>query len=1750
MHSTYLEHSLQPVPKSPTTLWQVFIELLSQPVYFLTASSITSNIPTPKIGRFKTTCLSVCETPSVNQTFSFLRTLVIATMKQGEALNSSVELSGSDDAATRFTEPSQANVQNRPGQLPEEDEIVFEESGGDDKSSHSDISISAASDSADEDTGRRDVAVEDLVDTRSDPVPVGRRHSITEMGNSKKRKPSDTESGTNKLLESTKKVKLGGDVATQSKAASSIPSDKSLLPAEIWHHIFTLTPPRTLGSLLQTNKLFHHYLAPCSSLQCHPPLPLAQGHTLVLHPDVIWQTSRRRYWPKMPTPLRDNPELDMWRLACVKKCQFCGKPTQDSSCSAPNKLNSGPGAEGVRVIWSFAVRACGACLMENSAKVSVRDANALRGLTLKQEIDLLLSSSMPSFLLPALPFVLVTNEMQVFSSGALENGLVPGNIPFTKIFLSKHVEGLKEEFSTVKALGPGTAEEWLKGLEDRGKNHRLDVARWEKWELAGGVLQMRTMHHPGEAISRSTQSSSSANSVSASASSGVPSRIPSAAESQSYGSYIPSFLDHNDSSSVISALLRMRSIKPPASCISSPDNADTGPFFRPQLPAQPVQQAHQPRLRTREEVLEMKTTRRKEIERRAMMLKPPLSPNILVHIPSFQAALQIPLPLDDSAWELLKPRLLAQRADAEQREHREQEISAHSRIIQERSEERRNLEGPSRESKELMDKDWDDAQAPLRAQISIYADETIRDGWDDGHKVNKDNSPRFAADVLLYVRKRFYAEMAKDSSAARAAGQEPLRDPPEGPYTQKLTLENMKWLFDTKIKPHTESFRKELFLCNGCEGNLKAYGFEGVIQHYAAKHTNALSLGSIVVHWRSEWPELPPFHPDPQSKSSQAVPPPAAGTFTQAAGPVPQYGFAPQPLGPSPHQAPPYLTSAPPPGYGGPPHTHQYGLPGYQVPQGIHTPSGMYPPPQHPYGQPYHQQAHYVTAYNAPPNDVPGPQGPHPAGMPPMPPHYSHPPGRNVAGPPPAGQYGHNYNAYQHNGHVGYPTAHAAPYGDKIRAQLEDLALNSREVWMATAGIKELPGNIRVYVVLHHLGKRYKSRFEESPPLAMFIDGLSNNKEMRPVRNVNGLMCKACHLGLGNRVHVEGERIAFSLPQLVNHFQHKHLEALQAMGAPLLDWTMDMVYVPDVSSLSNLRAMAGMDNHKHALITDAFPQMATYGHHSHQEALGHRDDYHGSHQGDPIPSSVRGYGNGQNDDLASAPPSQHSVSGQHVVAEYDPHRPGMYGAEGNAPESASHPPQVELVPSSVVYTPAPYVSQMLSHGGSGRTSPDVWQPPAGKHRSRKASAKDRRVLSSSKARKGSAKASLDILARAPAADEEDEEDKLAAEEAQRQEDAIRAMWAADRVEAARLASTSTAPQATQDADTNRDIPKIDVRDLSRTPMLREVPVKQFTRPKQSSRQPASPILISDREDDLFAGLESHLNQQQITATSQSRRQMPPSAEAYEMRAAYEAHPVHEGHVELRNRNSGREPPHASHGPFYDRSRSRSPVLVKYEEQTQSGYHRERSPAPRHVLPTYTRPAPLPGVLEPTYSTRPATRAYDEPYDRAPPRQVYRAYMDEDWPRVAPPPARHSDQYGAELRPRPALAHDQITEAYEVVLVRDSQGEYYIKRPIRHEPEPVYARFEDARPIYRHSGSHAAYEQERYHREPVYEGLPRHETITSRQSVYASPLRAANSGRQPAYEEVARPDASSFEEYDPRFPAAPPDSTEAPRYVRY
>jgi len=99
--------------------------------------------------------------------------------------------------------------------------------------------------------------------------------------------------------------------------------------------------------------------------------------------------------------------------------------------------------------------------------------------------------------------------------------------------------------------------------------------------------------------------------------------------------------------------------------------AEKGGGQDPVRPGTPRPDTPWPRVDERilQQVAELKAARRAEIERRCMLLSPPITAGVLAHMPSFQAAIQIAQPLGTGTWESLEPRLLLQREEAEQREN-------------------------------------------------------------------------------------------------------------------------------------------------------------------------------------------------------------------------------------------------------------------------------------------------------------------------------------------------------------------------------------------------------------------------------------------------------------------------------------------------------------------------------------------------------------------------------------------------------------------------------------------------------------------------------------------------------------------------------------------------------------------------------------------------------------------------------------------------------------------------------------------------------------------------------------------------------------------------------------------------------------------------------------------------------------------------------------------------------------------------
>lgn len=228
--------------------------------------------------------------------------------------------------------------------------------------------------------------------------------------------------------------------------------------------------------------------------------------------------------------------------------------------------------------------------------------------------------------------------------------------------------------------------------------------------------------------------------------------------------------------------------------------------------------------------------------------------------------MQITTPLTDAQWEnMLMPKILEEREAAELQEHqRALQLAALQAAIPSAIPEETFM----RPAKEVYDREYEQSQEPLRLKLGEYASDHINGHWLQGRSLDRDSAPLFAVDVLLHVRQRYIADKDAGILSSVIEGAPKFHGskqstPPLEPF---LSLDNMKWVFDNKVRSYTDPLRRELFICAGCAEDRKPkwFAFEGLVQHYGAKHTSAFSRGNVVVHWQTaEWPDEPPFFEHP-----------------------------------------------------------------------------------------------------------------------------------------------------------------------------------------------------------------------------------------------------------------------------------------------------------------------------------------------------------------------------------------------------------------------------------------------------------------------------------------------------------------------------------------------------------------------------------------------------------------------------------------------------------------------------------------------------------------------------------------------------------------------------------------------------------------------------------------------------------------------------------------------------------------------
>ncbi|KAL5089437.1 hypothetical protein Trisim1_005714 [Trichoderma cf. simile WF8] len=298
------------------------------------------------------------------------------------------------------------------------------------------------------------------------------------LGSPSARKRRRLESSSESEGKTSKKTRITSASQSSVVFGPAEPQDRSRqLPAELWHHIFSFLSPVTLGRCLRVNRLFHRYLDPVSPFISTTVIHVPTTRILpTLPPDAIWRASRCLHWPAMPAPLKGKFELDMWRFACIRFCQFCGQLDKAYNTTEDSSKPRRPGNTTVSPIFPFFINSCGNCLVGKSIK----------------ELDFYLSTSRPSLISSGLPMVFLTPDMNVISPQELRS--IPGAITplqLTKVYWPAQVERLQEEFEEVKRFGVAATEEWKKGLETRGIEQIHDSSRWDRWLLSGGVRQMR-----------------------------------------------------------------------------------------------------------------------------------------------------------------------------------------------------------------------------------------------------------------------------------------------------------------------------------------------------------------------------------------------------------------------------------------------------------------------------------------------------------------------------------------------------------------------------------------------------------------------------------------------------------------------------------------------------------------------------------------------------------------------------------------------------------------------------------------------------------------------------------------------------------------------------------------------------------------------------------------------------------------------------------------------------------------------------------------------------------------------------------------------------------------------------------------------------------------------------------------------------------------------------------------------------------
>ncbi|KAK4560646.1 hypothetical protein LTR86_005224 [Recurvomyces mirabilis] len=793
-----------------------------------------------------------------------------------------------------------------------------------------------------------------------------------------------------------------------------------------------------------------------------------------------------------PTPKKDTRKVQPVRLmdsnAIFRESRQKFMPNMPRPLEGHTEL--GPGRLGLRVIWPFGQRWCGTCFEAKTVK----------------DIEVLTSPGGP--FRAGLSYAFQTMDMNFVGDTQRQTPVgIPSTLRASKVYSKTDVQHILAEAEETKAYGAGVADEWQKGLAAKGKQSMTDCARWERWEAS---------FSQGRDLSQVLR------------------------ESDPQVSSLPVENDNSKSAGVSSAEslvtfhgplplpLPVHTLRPPG-------------FAPPLLPANTIIPSPTKPMRTQQDIELARAARRADIERRCQELQPPLPPNILHQMPCFKESMQISIPMDDAQWKVLEPRLLAQREAAE--------LIEHKRIMDLAALQTRTYDVPTenlgyfKPAKEVYGTDYDRAQESLRKHLAEYADEIVGTDLQNQPVTSGDEASELVIKVLTHAKTRYDEDKAAANlpSPVSLTHRRISMSTEDRPYRQPfLSLDNMKWLYENKVRGRLGHQYSEPFMCADCPNDWqsKLLGFESLIQHFGAKHTSSFGTENVVVHWQlSEWPEVPPFHTQPCKKPGE------------------------QRRKHKGHQA------------------------AYKAPGRTWTPSGhsdtipFKNAAAHHGGQltPGSNPGHHGLSVNT--DGVPD----HPSVVPNG---YFH------GGPAHAAQQ-HRIGDPQRN--FSHSAGASAPFfaGSYGEDQMSQFMSDARATWDALAGIKDMLDCVRIQTTIYTAAANYAKCFVHWPGLDMVTDALATSSKLQPLKEASGLACQLCtrlqNEGLAN---VEGYYARIKDVQLRNftslatHFKLVHVQDDRADGP---QWHRDMIEWPESAAIAKLMHSPGMDDIKLSLLAKAFP---------------------------------------------------------------------------------------------------------------------------------------------------------------------------------------------------------------------------------------------------------------------------------------------------------------------------------------------------------------------------------------------------------------------------------------------------------------------------------------------------------------------------------------------------------------------------------